>query len=78
MAVDAGEVSGLLTLSPVPGAALLFDIDGTLTDTDHLHLLAFNEVFAPFGHQFNRARYTRELQGHANISIGARCVIAAS
>ena len=47
---------------PTPGAALLFDIDGTLADTDPLHLEAFNRSFAPFGHSFDRARFVRELQ----------------
>jgi len=31
------------------GKALLFDIDGTLADTDALHLQAFNKVFGPRG-----------------------------
>jgi phosphoglycolate phosphatase len=29
-------------MPPKPGKALLFDIDGTLADTDPLHLEAFN------------------------------------
>jgi phosphoglycolate phosphatase len=29
------------------GRALLFDIDGTLADTDALHLQAFNQVLGP-------------------------------
>ena len=55
-----------------PGAALLFDIDGTLVESDPLHLRAFNEVFAPYGHAFDRERFGRELQGLANEAIGAR------
>lgn len=55
-----------------PGAALLFDIDGTLADTDALHLDAFNTVFAPFGQRFDRAGYTRDIQGFSNADIGAR------
>ena len=55
-----------------PGAALLFDIDGTLADTDALHLAAFNTVFAPFGQSFDRGSYTRDIQGFANIDISAR------
>jgi HAD superfamily hydrolase (TIGR01509 family) len=54
------------------GRALLFDIDGTLADTDALHLEAFNQVFAPHGHAFDRARYSKELQGFSNLSIGSR------
>src|ERR1700745_372845 len=54
------------------GKALLFDIDGTLTDTDALHLEAFNEVLGPHGHAFDHARFTRELQGFSNASISKR------
>jgi phosphoglycolate phosphatase len=52
--------------------ALLFDIDGTLIDTDALHLEAFNRVFGPRGHVFDRARFTKELQGFAMASIRER------
>jgi phosphoglycolate phosphatase len=51
---------------------LLFDIDGTLTDTDALHLEAFNEVLGPHGHAFDHARFTKELQGFSNASISER------
>ena len=54
------------------GRALLFDIDGTLANTDPLHLKAFNQVLGPHGHVFNHARFSRELQGFANLSIGER------
>jgi HAD superfamily hydrolase (TIGR01509 family) len=54
------------------GKALLFDIDGTLTDTDALHLEAFNEVLGPHGHVFDHARYTKELQGFSTASISER------
>jgi HAD superfamily hydrolase (TIGR01509 family) len=54
------------------GRALLFDIDGTLTDTDALHLEAFNEVLGPHGHVFDHARFTKELQGFSNVSISER------
>jgi phosphoglycolate phosphatase len=57
---------------PESGKALLFDIDGTLADTDALHLEAFNQVFGPRGHVFDHARFTRELAGFSNASIGAR------
>jgi beta-phosphoglucomutase-like phosphatase (HAD superfamily) len=52
--------------------ALLFDIDGTLADTDALHLQAFNQVFGPRGHVFDHARFSKELQGFSNMSIGER------
>ena len=51
---------------------MLFDIDGTLADTDALHLQAFNQVLGPHGHVFDHARYTRELQGFSNATISER------
>lgn len=51
---------------------MLFDIDGTLADTDALHLQAFNAVFGPYGHVFDRARAARELLGRSNLSISAQ------
>lgn len=59
-----------------PGAALLFDIDGTLVDSDPLHLRAFNQVFEPYGHSFDQDRFNRELHGLANVEIGARLLPA--
>lgn len=58
----------------MPGSvkALLFDIDGTLADTDALHLQAFNQVFGPRGHIFDRVRASKELMGFSNASIGER------
>jgi HAD superfamily hydrolase (TIGR01509 family) len=54
------------------GQALLFDIDGTLADTNALHLEAFNQVFGPRGHIFNHERAAKELLGFSNASIGER------
>ncbi len=54
------------------GKALLFDIDGTLADTDALHVQAFNQIFGPRGHLFDRARASKELQGASNASIVER------
>jgi HAD superfamily hydrolase (TIGR01509 family) len=59
-------------MSPRSGKALLFDIDGTLADTDALHLEAFNQIFGPRGHVFDRARAAKELLGFSNASIGER------
>ena len=52
--------------------ALLFDLDGTLVDSDGDHLAAFQEVFARFGFALDRARYTAEIMGASNTMIGAR------
>jgi HAD superfamily hydrolase (TIGR01509 family) len=59
-------------MPPRSGQALLFDIDGTLADTDALHLEAFNQVLGPRGHSFDHVRFARELQGFSNASIGER------
>jgi HAD superfamily hydrolase (TIGR01509 family) len=59
-------------MSSRPGKALLFDIDGTLADIDALHVEAFNQVFGPRGHVFDRARAAKELLGFSNASIGER------
>ena len=53
-------------------ATQVFDLDGTLADTDPLHLAAFNRVLGPHGHSFDHARFGRELQGFSNASIGER------
>ena len=57
---------------PGSGRALLFDIDGTLADTDALHVEAFNQIFGPRGHIFDRPRAAKELQGFSNASIAER------
>jgi HAD superfamily hydrolase (TIGR01509 family) len=57
---------------PESGKALLFDVDGTLADTDALHLEAFNQILGPRGHVFDRQRATNELMGFSNTSICER------
>jgi HAD superfamily hydrolase (TIGR01509 family) len=59
-------------MPPRPQQALLFDIDGTLADTDALHLQAFTKILGPRGHSFDHARFAKELQGFSNASIGER------
>ncbi|MFD9124773.1 HAD family hydrolase [Kitasatospora sp. NPDC059571] len=46
-------------------AAALFDVDGTLLDTNYLHTLAWSEAFAQFGHAPAMARI------HGAIGMGA-------
>jgi HAD superfamily hydrolase (TIGR01509 family) len=48
---------------------LLFDIDGTLASTDHLHHEALNEVIAPFGRQVDDAFYKSRVMGCTNAAI---------
>jgi HAD superfamily hydrolase (TIGR01509 family) len=59
-------------MPPRPERALLFDIDGTLADTDALHVEAFNQVFGPRGHVFDRARAAKELMGFSTASLAER------
>lgn len=59
-------------MPPESGKALLFDVDGTLADTDALHVQAFNHVFGPRGHVFDRERASKELMGFSTASISER------
>jgi beta-phosphoglucomutase len=51
------------------GAALLFDLDGTLTDTDHLHLEAFRILLKDFGRAITLEHYKARIMGHPNDEI---------
>ena len=52
--------------------ALLFDLDGTLVDSDAGHLAAFQRIFAPFGINLDRALYASHVMGASNAMIGER------
>jgi len=49
--------------------ALLFDLDGTLADTDPLHLLAWREVLRPYGLKVDPAFYRERISGRLNPEI---------
>jgi beta-phosphoglucomutase len=49
--------------------ALLFDIDGTLTDTDPLHIRAFNAMLAQFGRSITNEEYLSRVMGFTNAEI---------
>jgi beta-phosphoglucomutase-like phosphatase (HAD superfamily) len=51
-------------------AALLFDLDGTLVDSDGKHLAAFQSVFAPHGILVDQTNYDRNIHGASNELIG--------
>ena len=59
----------------IPGAmktALLFDLDGTLVDSDAQHLAAFQRVFAPHGIALDRSAYAANIMGAPNEMIASR------
>ena len=53
-------------------SALLFDLDGTLVDTDAEHLIAFQRAFAPHGIRLDRAEYVASVMGASNEMIGQK------
>jgi HAD superfamily hydrolase (TIGR01509 family) len=49
--------------------AVLFDMDGTLTNTDHLHMLAWQEIMASYGVVLDKATYDTRVTGQVNPYI---------
>ncbi len=50
---------------------LLFDLDGTLTDTDALHVQAYQDLLAPMGRSISHGDYKSRIMGAANEAIMA-------
>lgn len=48
---------------------LLFDLDGTLTDTDALHFEAYRRLLAPHGITITHADYKARIMGATNAAI---------
>ena len=55
-------------MSPI----LLFDMDGTLVDTDHLHFAAFQTILAPHGVALDWTTYRQFVMGKSNEMVGAK------
>ncbi len=51
-------------------AALLFDLDGTLVDSDAKHLAAFQRVFGEHGITVDQDTYNAQIHGASNELIG--------
>jgi HAD superfamily hydrolase (TIGR01509 family) len=51
--------------------ALLFDLDGTLSETDSIHFLTWAEAMKPHGVALDREVYGERISGHANPAIVA-------
>ena len=50
-------------------AALLFDLDGTLVDSDAQHLAAFQRAFARHGIELGKSEYAAKIMGASNAMI---------
>lgn len=57
-------------MSQTDKLCLLFDLDGTLTDSDQLHLTAFNQLLGEYGRAISRADYVANIMGADNAAIG--------
>lgn len=49
--------------------AVIFDLDGTLTDSDRVHFQVFQEIFAQRGITLDRALYRQKVSGRQNAAI---------
>ncbi|RCL27577.1 haloacid dehalogenase [Pseudomonas sp. AFG_SD02_1510_Pfu_092] len=59
--------------------ALLFDLDGTLTDTDTLHLQAFRQLLREHdGRELSQAQFEAQVSGRANGELFAELFAGAS
>lgn len=61
--------------SPLP-AGLLFDLDGTLVETDPTHLAAFNDILGPYGITVDEHFYNANIIGFPNADIFMRILPA--
>ena len=52
--------------------ALLFDLDGTLAETDSLHLPTWVDVLRPHGIEVDEAFYKENISGRSAGARGAR------
>ncbi|PZO50214.1 MAG: hydrolase [Phormidesmis priestleyi] len=51
--------------------AVIFDLDGTLTDSDKVHFQVFQEIFAQKGMVIDEALYRQKISGRQNAALVA-------
>ncbi|MEL6455541.1 MAG: HAD hydrolase-like protein, partial [Cyanobacteria bacterium J06623_5] len=51
--------------------AVIFDLDGTLTDSDKVHFQVFQEIFAQQGIVLDKSLYKQKISGRQNADIMA-------
>ena len=49
--------------------AILFDLDGTLANTDPIHLAIWAELLKPYGYQVDKDFYQQRISGRLNLDI---------
>lgn len=54
---------------PARRPCLLFDLDGTICDTDPVHIQAFNRILADFGVTFGHEDYATRVLGRTNQTV---------
>lgn len=55
--------------SPMPRRALLLDLDGTLAETDSLHLPTWTEALRPYGIEVDEEFYRERISGRLNPDV---------
>lgn len=63
------QQNGHVTDSDPKLEAVLFDMDGTLVETDSTHIRVMREVLKPFGHDITDAVYKERMSGKHNPEI---------
>ena len=62
----AAGTSGDASLAPRMLKAILFDVDGTMADTDVFHRRVFKEILQPFGIECSDQFYNDHISGKEN------------
>ena len=58
-------------MNTTPTPALLFDLDGTMLDTDHIHRAIFADMMRPYGLDITEQFYIDHVHGRLNVDFFA-------